>query len=520
MPLVPLSGLGALGLIADVAPQDVPVSNEKSEATGLTGLTNMRMRDGYAQRFGGLALAAPLTPPVAAPYWLQPFNTVSGRFWIHAGLASVRADDGTTQTNITGTPPTGAIDDRWTGGVLSGVLVMSNGIDVPQFWGGTGVLANLTGWDATWRCRALRPFKQYLVGVGWNIASADRPHLVKWSAAAEPGAVPTSWDEADPTLDAGEVDLAETPDRMVDMLPMGDANIIYKDQSMWSMRQSFGSSIFTFQRLPGDVGAIAPGCIADTPVGHVVMTYGDVIVHSGQGPRSILDGRMRKWLRARLGTENYRRSFVAVNSANSEVWICFPETGDAVCTMALVWNWQTSAIGVRDLPGVTYGAAGRMPITAPVALWSGASGTWDTQAGVWFASQNNASEVRLVMARASAPSLLLADQGLLDGASSFGATIERSGLSFGDAESVKTARGLYLQIDAVAGSELFVQIGSAMTAEEAPTYTAPASYIVGTTFKVDAFVTGRLLAFRIYSVGAFDWRIAGLRFDIVKRGRF
>ena len=29
---------------------------------------------------------------------------------------------------------TGARDDRWTGGVLGGVLVMSNGVDVPQYW--------------------------------------------------------------------------------------------------------------------------------------------------------------------------------------------------------------------------------------------------------------------------------------------------------------------------------------------------------------------------------------------------
>lgn len=527
MPAVPLVGFGSIGVIADLTPSDVPVSSAQSPATAFTRADNIRFRDGYAQRFGGLALAAPLTQPIDAPYWLQSYNTVSGRFWVYAGVDSVTADDGTTRTDITGpTVPSGDEDDRWTGGVLSSVLVMSNGVDTPQFWGGTGDLADLPGWDPTWLVRSLRPFKQYLVGVGWDIGGDDRPHLVKWSAAAEPGAVPASWDESDATLDAGEVDLAETPDRMVDSLPMGDALIIYKDQSMWAMRQSFDSRVFTFQRLPGDVGAIAPGCIVATPVGHVLMTYGDVVLHSGQGPRSILDGRMRKWLKVRLSTDHFSRSFLAVNAINNEVWVCFPEAGAEWCTLAIVWNWTTGALGTRKLPGLTYGAAGRMPISAPADTWADQVGSWADDFGAWIEAENNASEVRLVLARGDAPGLLLADQGVLDDdngvplSGTFGAVLERTGLSFGEPESMKTCRGLFLRVDAPAGSTLFVQLGASNTAEESPVWTAAVPYVVGSSFKADGFTTGRFLGFRIYSVDGFDWRISSLEMDVVKRGRF
>ena len=86
------------------------------------------------------------------------------------------------------------------------------------------------------------------------------PHMMKWSAAAIPGAIPHSWDSTDVTLDAGEVDIAETPDLMVDALPLGDAMIVYKERSMYAVRYVGYPSILPCSGFHGDSGMLFRGC--------------------------------------------------------------------------------------------------------------------------------------------------------------------------------------------------------------------------------------------------------------------
>ena len=117
MTIVTLANLAG-GLNADLSPEEL--------GPGFWSVTwNMRFADGYASRFGGMTQA--FATPVITPYYITPYATTTARFWIHAGLAAIYADDGTTRTNITGLAiPTGGIDDRWTGGSLSGVQVLNN----------------------------------------------------------------------------------------------------------------------------------------------------------------------------------------------------------------------------------------------------------------------------------------------------------------------------------------------------------------------------------------------------------
>lgn len=278
---------GQLGLIKDAQPHELP-DNAWSDAA------NVRFRNGAMERMKGDQRIFDV--PAVTPYWLQPYYQGGKIYWIHAGLSAIYADDGTARTNISpASAPTGAIDDRWTGGAIGGVLVMNNGKDAPLYWGGTGVLAALPGWPASTTAKSLRPFKSFLVALGVTKSGTAYQHMVKWSVPAVPGAVPASWDHTDPALLAGEIDLAEDPSILVDQMPLGDANIIYKENSMYAMRATGGLDVFSFQRLPGDVGALSRGCIANTPMGHVVLTHGDVVIHSGQGPQSIANGVVRRY---------------------------------------------------------------------------------------------------------------------------------------------------------------------------------------------------------------------------------
>ena len=90
------------------------------------------------------------------------------------------------------------------------------------------------GWSSTWTAKILAPFKDYLLAFDVTKNGTHYPHMMKW-APLRSGAIPHSWDSTDDT-GRWEVDIAETPDLMVDALPLGDALIVYKERSMYAVR--------------------------------------------------------------------------------------------------------------------------------------------------------------------------------------------------------------------------------------------------------------------------------------------
>lgn len=504
--------LGQYGISKDVQPQEL-AENVWSDGA------NVRFRNGAMERMKGEQKI--FDTPTVTPYWLQPYYQGGKRYWVHAGLAAVFADDGTARTTITpAVAPTGAIDDRWTGGVLNGVLVMNNGVNNPYYWGGTGVLAPLTAWPASTTAKSIRPFKNFLVALNVTKTGTNYPHMIKWSDAAVPGSIPSSWDKTDVTKLAGEIDLAEEPSLLVDQLPLGDMNIIYKENCMYAMQATGGLDVFRFQRLPGNVGALARGCMASTPKGHVVLTHGDVILHSGQGPQSILNGRLRSWLWKTIDDTNRTRSFVVSNPQTKEVWVCFPELGASACTLAAVWNWDDNTWSIRTMSNTTYGAAGQLSNVA-TRQWAQQNYSWSDAAFAWNENELSEAQERLVLC-SSAPLITAAEvTGTRNGAA-YTSYAERVGLTFDDPSRVKVLRGCRLRVDGPEGARIQIELGGSNNPEIGYEWSEPFTYIVGQTAynQIDRFASGRFLGIRVTSLDNLPWRITSRDDDLVPSGRY
>lgn len=515
MPIITIPMAGEHGVIKDQPPHELPI-NAWSDAS------NIRFRENGAERFKGEKQL--FDAPTFTPYWLQQYNANGKRWWVHAGLNALAADDGTSRTVITpASAPTGTVDDRWTGGVLNGVLIANNGVNIPISWGGTGLAVNLVNWPPTTRAAVVRPFKNYVVAldITKNVGTTNNrfPHMVKWSHPAVPGALPDSYDETNLTKLAGELDLADDPSLMVDMLPLGDANIIYKESSMWSMVQTGSADEpFRFQRLPGSVGALAKGCIANTDVGHVVLTPGDVIVHNGQGPKSIITGVMRRWIFNQIDSTNRKRAFLTTNPAANEVWVCFPELGKDACTMAAVWNWTTGTWAIRPLNNVTYGAVGQIDYNI-ISTWASNGDTWSDAVTAWNQDDLSPAQSRLLTAHLT-PSIRAVDVSATFDGAVFTSRLERIGLSFDKPEQVKLIKAVYPRIDAAKGTQVQIQVGGTNDVEVAPTWSAPVTYTVGSTFKADTFASGRFISIRYQSLDNQPWRIRSQDMDVQQMGGY
>ena len=412
---------------------------------------------------------------------------------------------------------TGTRDDRWTGGVLAGIQVLNNGVDVPQYWtGDANKLRTLPGWNAGWTAASLRPWKNYLIALDITKSGVRNPHMIKWSVAAVPGSLPDSWDETDVTRDAGELPVSDTADLLVDALPMGDVLIIYKERSMYALRFIGAPYIFQLQRIPGDSGMLFRGCAVSTPLGHVVLTAGDVVLNNGQGAESIADGQIRDYIFRNLDSSNYKKAFVTSNPQKNEALICFPFVGSTNCDKAAVWNWKEKTWGLRDLSNVTYGATGQIAATS-FTTWAGDSESWDLDTSTWNEDPYSPNQARLLLTQTNRIAGFDISAGD-DGVTGLTGSLTRTGVSLDNAQAMKMVRGVYPRVDAPTGSVMTVEVGSSMTPDSPAVWSAPASFVVGQDIKADTFANGRFLSFRFAC--SKPWRMRAFDIDVDYAGLY
>lgn len=442
----------------------------------------------------------------------------------------------TTGASTEGAYSTGVLD-RWTGGVISGILVLNNGVNDPQYWSQANAstrLANLPNWPADTKAQVIRSFKNFLIALDVTTGGTNFPYLVKWSHSASAGAVPSSWDHTDPAFDAGQFDLGETKDFLVDCLPIGpDLNIIYKEQTTWGMQFIGHPYIFKFFNIFGNQGMFAPQCAVEFMSGqHAVLTRGDFIVHNGQTFRSVIDGRNRKNLFNAIDPTNWQRVFVAHNAKFSEVWICFPTIGSDFCDEALIWNYREDTWTRRELPQITDIKAGIINPGVNDTWDSGPNTTWDGGLNIpWDATDSDPTRYNLLMSSpvAGASKVYETDQSdTFDGAS-FLTFLERSGLAVEsirrdnsltiNAESWKCLRGLRPRFRSPpTGGSVEVWIGTQEHINTDVLWHGPYIADIENDYKVDFVHSARLFGVRFQSHDAFE--IDGYDLDIVPTGLY
>jgi hypothetical protein len=527
-PLVAVNDLGAIGIIADILPHTLPLnawSNGK----------NVRMRDGMVEKF--LGHQAAFTAPPIVPYFMMPVNNAGTLYWILAGLTKIYVWDGNTWTNIT--RQTAFVDVNynagallnWTGGVLGGLPILNNGVDNPQSWfpGLANKCTDLVNWPAATICAAMRPFKRHLVAMNVTKAGVAHPQMVKWSHPAVAGAVPVSWDQTDATKDAGEYEILDTNGAVVDGLRMRDSFVLYKADSVHLMQYVGGQAIFNISPLFDSFGILSRRCAVEFQKGvHAVFALGDLIVHDGATWKSIGSKKMKRWLFNQIDKDNFSTSFVGWNPSLFEVWFCFPTSGNSLPNQALVWNYVDDTFSVRDLNNVTHIATGNVVISNAGNLWDGDAATWDSDSSVWDSGLSNPSGLSALMADAGATQMMLADSSNQFNGVSFSSFIERTGLPLPvsqdgppDMRSRKLIRGIYPRIEGTVGQQVDIFLGT-QDAPGGPVDWLPNSfpYIIGTTRFIDCRINTVMPAIRFQSAGNFDWRLAGVEYDVKKVGNF
>lgn len=505
---IKVDNLGQSGVTRDnMAHELAPNALSKAE--------NVTLRGGFIERMAGRFEVGPTS--AFTPNFLLAFQSTTQRFAIQASPQRIELNDFVGLANVSRVAPyTGTASDKWSGGVLHGVAVLNNGVDVPQFRGDTGNFADLPNWPPTWRAAWVKPFRNYLIAGDITKAGTRFPYLVNWSHVADPGAVPDSWDIANPAKDAGDFPLSETDGPVIDALAMGDRFFIYKPNSTYEMTYVGGAQIFRFAKVSDNFGVFTRNCVVSTPVGHVLLSGGDVVLNSGQGLQSIVNGRVRDELFRSIDGDARNTCFLCVNSKRKEVFICYPEVGQTSPNKALVWNWEENTLSFQEMPGALHAAEVVLPESTSTS-WSAAVGAWEDQFSAWNQGDYGDTDPRLVFAL---PRLQVSDQSLFFNSAPINAQFEKTGLMLDQPHTIKTITRVRPMMEGKAGTVVFFRFGGQMDTATGIQWTPEIPFVLGQDIEAQGFATGRFLAFRVRSNGADAWRMRSMEIDVAPRGRY
>jgi hypothetical protein len=510
-----IGNVGQLGVNKDLSQHELP-DNAWSDAQ------NVRFLDGYAYQFLGYGEAYPT--PSEAPQYLLPVIVGGIKSWVYPTAAKtfVASISGgaVVHTNITHVTPRTGVVNAWTGTLLSGIPILNAGDSTskPMAWDLNTVnkFVDLTNWPANTYCKAIRAYKNFLFALNITKTTTNYGYMVKWSHPADPGSLPPSWDHTDSTRLAGEVDIAEGGDVVVDGLQLRDSFVVYKENSTWRFDFTGGQSVFRMSKVIGTDGIMNRNCAVEFNGFHLVLTGSDVMLHDGQSASSVLDKTTRRWLFQNIDESARNLCFVAKHPFFNEILICYPAIGSTVCDKAMVYNYVDKTVSFRDMPNVNHVSSGAIDTTL-ASSWASDSDPWLSDLTAWNGPGFVPAISSCVAASADIKLYALDTTAYLNGVAPV-AYLERRGLSFGSPETIKLVRGVRPRIFGDTDNTVLIRIGSQDDPWEEPTWGEQLTHTIGSTIANDCLVTGRYIAIRIDSGTAVIWRLDSLDLDIQPAG--
>lgn len=563
---LPIRKLGAVGIIPDVDPHDLPPnafshgSNVRFAKNKLTRAPVLRSivpaikstvtyddaPDTYESAAGFYHDYAPLDgEPVQRIVGTARSPGLGDTVVVADNDGTVRGYRGKTFMDIT--PTTGfarLIDDcPWTVTELAGLCYLNREVDAPYYWNPISMAGfeYLPNWPADTKASVIRGFGDYLCAYRITKAAVEYPTMVKWSTTTLAGAVPASWDHTDPTNNAGENPLSQMTTAIKDALPLDQRMIIYSTDQVWFQEQTGGQDVFRFGRLFPQGGIINTNCVVEVERQHFVFGANDLYVHDGVSQRSIAEGRVRDFVFGALKQEKAQYCFVAHNPVLNEVIFAFhsvdPDArwqGVEFCNRGAVYNYRHDTWSFIDLPNVI-GASLAAFDNSPT--YQDIEGTFQTAGGNFRTLFDDAQEY-IVFLGVGVDDLGLTESrlyglDLLDGGTMpypvqgevmLPAYARREGIDLdevgGEVRGYKMLKGIWPQAKVSDPSgTLEWRFGGADYPSIAPRWSPKVTQQPQEQHRVDCRVSGRYVAYEVTSPEGLDFVLTGFDGDVVQTGR-
>tara|TARA_R110000851_G_scaffold12690_1_gene43980 strand:+ start:1793 stop:3337 length:1545 start_codon:yes stop_codon:yes gene_type:complete len=500
------------GINIDLSPYELP--NELWSEGINVDFRNFRTNRslGYRQVFSNTTVS-----PLFTVAWTD-FNLP---YWFYANETAIYRTEGTTNSDVTRTSGayTGTYASGWTGNVFNGALIMNNATDSPQFFDvSSSLMADLTAWPTSYVCGVVRPYKNYLISMDITKGNGERfPTMVKWSDSADAGDVPQSWDETNPTTQAGENVLPDTEGRCIDGLALNDSFFIYKGDSVWAMQFIGGNFIFSFRKVFNDAGVLGKDCVVEFEGKHFVVGVNDVYVHDGTSKQSVISNQIKKKLYSQIDNNYIDKVKCQINDATKEIWIYFPslDSTNGLCDRALVWDWEVKVWSQREISNISYIARGNIDPQESDA-WDDEVLGWDTDSSVWGEESFNPSQTELVLCDYTNNKFYQGNRSTTLNGVLAPSSVERVGLDFGDDLNYKYVNTITPHFSGEGTVNIY--IGTENHQGQGIAWSVPFLFNIGVDYKADFRESGRYIAIKFESPTDNLWTLTGYTIEYEETG--
>jgi hypothetical protein len=411
--ITPVRQLGALGIVTDLAPEELPPN-------AWTSGVNVRFVNGRVNRgmvFREWFDVEDDTSPtpvelddVQAIFSFTDENGIDKLILPREGGEIASYTSGVYADVSYGSLSPVTVTTTWTHTVLAGISYLATG-DLPyplRYDVNLGTYTVLTNWPANTSCKAIRTYGDYLIAINITDNGTERRRMFMWSNPALDGEEPDSWDSADPAQLAGFNITAREPIELIDGLELGGAFFLYSPAQVYRLQLNGSTSSVFDLTMAFDGGVISPNCVVEVGGQHFVFGREDVYTHDGITPRSIAHGRVQEFIFSTMNRELAHKAYVVHEEKLKEIHFCYVSRDELVgfegatfCNRAAVYNYTNDTWSFIDLPntiGGTYASPGVSQ------LWSTMTGSWAEMGGSWASM---ADSVRKALITVSRP---LADQ--------------------------------------------------------------------------------------------------------------
>ena len=513
-------------LVKDLDPAEVPPEF-------WTSVFNFHSRQGYARRIDGNEKI--LGQPLFAPVNLINSSEGSNNFWVYLGEDGIGVvSQSSVHSDITSVGyPSGVDPGKANSTIINNFPILSFG-DVPVFWDliPGNPCTDITGWPANTTAKTIRSSRQFLFAMNMTENGIVLNDKLRWSNSAEPGTIPTEWD-ATPSNDAGDTTLSATSGEIVDGLGLRGQFIIYKSHSTYNANFTGGTFVWAFRKLFTTTGMLANNCVAEAFGAHYVLTDGDFIKHDGQNIVSLVDRKLRRFIFSQLSANFFRNCFLFNNRSKKEIWACVVVQGEEFATIAIVYNYATEQLSIRDLPQFGHAQSGVVLDDSFSDQWADQIDTWTTISRVWdqavftpaFEEVLGATPDDGMSTPPANEFLTFVDSGstTVDG-DTIPARITRASLDLDMPNTFKHVKRMWPRIEGNIGAVIQVRAGTQTTADEGINWTAPQDYIIGTTDSLFFDVSGRYLSFEFLEDPAqaaqTSWAVNGFELEFNLQGQY
>lgn len=523
MPLFHVSDLALAGLNNDLIPSVMP-------ASFLTSCTNARSVSGGIAPFGGFSVVAEF-PDDSVPCDMLYVDSATTKVWYFPCEDKVYQYEAT----FVDVSPAGMINvgdgTKWTSTDLSGIAVINHPAIGPMYMSESDdkfiPLPFKSGEDwptANQGCDIIVAHKQFLFALGVTNDGKYVPDSIRWSAPADIGSIPPTWDELDVTQTAGYTTLGGSGGAIIGAKPLRDALCIYRSQGITIVDYVGGTYVWRIRHLTSNSGLISNNAVVDVNGTHYYLSDGDVMKNDGNSITSIATRRIKKRMQA-INKEHYRKSYAVHNPLNNEILFCVPDANSEYPNVAYVYNYNNDSWFSRELPmhvKSEYGLTNKEQVDWDHIQtdWDGWDSSWDNDATSPY-DKAVLSIVAPVIDSDPDKSTKAKIIGLTSilglNTEPFSSIIERTDLLIGDLSRTTTVQRVYPHIQG--SGAVMIQIGSQQAPGGQILWKPPCEFNPNVDRKIDMRTTGILHAYRVYADSiTTNFLLSGIDFQYVEAG--